>query len=521
MKLSLQCVARKILAEVCTALWFSILIDEATDVAHNEQMSVSVRWVDNSSYDIRERTLGLIQLPNTAAETIFRAAKDILIRCSLPINQCRGQAYDGAANMSGIRNGVQALFKKEVHQALYVHCLAHSLNLCLKDVTNKCELIRDVMSFIYELAQLFKLSPKRLTLFNSLRKEVSVNTGEVTPNLRMLCPTRWTVRHTSIASILRNYSIIQSALEEIRHGHDEYAAKASGMALKMEDFDMLFGLKLAYLIFSAAEQLSINLQAKDVSVQEAVHGAKLLAAHLRSLRNEAKFDTFYGAVLSQSGSLTTEPALPRQRKRPKRFEDGASPHTYQTPKDRHRHMYYEVCELAAGEVERRFIQKDMEIINDIEARLIDCANGNNQTSISKDLETYLKEDFDMERLKIQLSMLQDVIKTSSLSVKKVTNVRTIAQAMNESQIYKRMLVEVDKLIKLYLTFPVTTSTAERSFSSLRRLKTFLRNTMTSCRLNNLFLMYVHQDMTDSLDLCKIARDFVSVNSRRKHYFGHF
>ena len=85
----------------------------------------------------------------------------------------------------------------------------------------------------------------------------------------------------------------------------------------------------------------------------------------------------------------------------------------------------------------------------MEASLIESANSNNQASISEDLETYLKEDFDIERLKIQLLMLQDVIKTSSLSVKKVTNVRTILQAMNESQIYKRMLPEVDKLRKLY------------------------------------------------------------------------
>ena len=118
------------------------------------------------------------------------------------------------------------------------------------------------MNFIFELTQLFKMSPKRLTLFNTLRKDISINTGEVTPNLRMLCPTRWTVRHTSIASILRNYSIIQSALEDICQGHDEYAVKASGMALKMEDFHTLCGLKVAYLVFSAAEQLSINLQAK-------------------------------------------------------------------------------------------------------------------------------------------------------------------------------------------------------------------------------------------------------------------
>ena len=36
-----QCVLCKILAEVRTALWFTIIIDEATDISHNEQMSLS------------------------------------------------------------------------------------------------------------------------------------------------------------------------------------------------------------------------------------------------------------------------------------------------------------------------------------------------------------------------------------------------------------------------------------------------------------------------------------------------
>ena len=84
-----------------------------------------------------------------------------------------------------------------------------------------------------------------------------------------------------------------------------------------------------------------------------------------------------------------------------------------------------------------------------------------------------------------------------------------------------MLSEVNKLLQLYLTFPVTTATAERSFSALRRLKTFLRSTMTECRLNNLFLLYVHKSMTDALDSSHIAKDFVSVNSRRINYFGKF
>ena len=82
-----------------------------------------------------------------------------------------------------------------------------------------------------------------------------------------------------------------------------------------------------------------------------------------------------------------------------------------------------------------------------------------------------------------------------------------------------MLSEVDKLLKIYFTFPVTSATAERAFSSLRRIKTFLRSTMTQCRLNNLFLLYVHTDMTDMLDLTHIAKEFVSINSRRINYFG--
>ena len=59
-------------------------------------MSLSVQWTDES-YKICEECLGLVQLPDTMADTIFNLIKDVLIRCSLPLSQCRGQAFDGAA----------------------------------------------------------------------------------------------------------------------------------------------------------------------------------------------------------------------------------------------------------------------------------------------------------------------------------------------------------------------------------------------------------------------------------------
>ena len=408
-----QSVLRELLGEIKSSLWFSILADEATDISHHEQMSLSIRWVDDG-YTIHEDTLGLIQLPDTKSRTIFDAIKDILIRCSLPLSQCRGQAFDGAANMSGIRNGVQALVKSEASQALYVHCLAHNLNLCLKDVTKTCDLVRNVMSFIYDLVQLIKFSPKRLSLFDTLRKEVVVNSGDtsVTPSLRMLCPTRWTVRHTSIDSIIRNYQILQTALEEIHHGHDEYAAKASGLMARMEQFDTYFALKLAHLVFSAAEQLSINMQAKDITIQEAINGAKLLTTHFKSLRNEAKFDFFYDRVCQDCRHLTEEPRLPRPRKIPRRLDEGAATHQYQNPKARYRHAYFEILELAAGEVEKRFDQADLNTIKEIEVLLLKAGNGEIIDSIPPVIQSYLDKDVDEDRLKTQLPLVCDMIKTA-------------------------------------------------------------------------------------------------------------
>lgn len=125
------------------------------------------------------------------------------------------------------------------------------------------------------------------------------------------------------------------------------------------------------------------------------------------------------------------------------------------------------------------------------------ANGKSESQPDEQLLKYLENDIDKGRFLSQLTMVSDLIKSAFQHnpIKSVTNVRTIADAMNQSNIYKRMLGEIDKVLKIYFTIPVTTATAERSFSSVRRLKTYLRSTMTQMRLNNLFILYVHPEKT--------------------------
>jgi len=154
--------------------------------------------------------------------------------------------------------------------------------------------------------------------------------------------------------------------------------------------------------------------------------------------------------------------------------------------------------------------------------IIKAANGQGYESMILSLEhSCYVEDLDFAALTRHLPFLPGVIKNFDPAIRKVTKVRTVCDAMNSNTVYKQMLSEVHKVLRLYLTTPITTATSERSFSVLKRLLTYLRSAMTEKRLNNCMLLHVHKDKADDLDLLQVAKSFISVNSERQQYFGIF
>ena len=108
----------------------------------------------------------------------------------------------------------------------------------------------------------------------------------------------------------------------------------------------LFSLKLGHLVYAAAEQLLTNLQAKDITVQEAIRGSSLLVNYLKSGRTDAAFHSFYEQTVPASTSLTGEPVVTRDRKRPRQFEDGTAPHQHAAAKDEYRQFYFQALDCA-------------------------------------------------------------------------------------------------------------------------------------------------------------------------------
>ena len=141
----------------------------------------------------------------------------------------------------------------------------------------------------------------------------------------------------------------------------------------METFDTNFSLKLAYLIFSAVEQFSTNLQAKDTTVEEGTGGPHPLRAHNTSLPSETAFTTFSWSTVEFASGLTDEPALPRYCKTPRRIDKRAQPHRYTSPEERYRQVYLEALGSTGGEIEKRFDQFNLVVVCDVELLLVDAA----------------------------------------------------------------------------------------------------------------------------------------------------
>ena len=79
---------------------------------------------------------------------------------------------------------------------------------------------------------------------------------------------------------------------------------------------------------------------------------------------------------------------------------------------------------------------------------------------------------------------------------------------------KDIFPDVYNLYQILMTIPQMLCKVERMFSSVKRIKTRLRSQMTTVRLNNLALLSIEKDITDSLCYNDVIEHFKRMKHRR-------
>ena len=77
--------------------------------------------------------------------------------------------------------------------------------------------------------------------------------------------------------------------------------------------------------------------------------------------------------------------------------------------------------------------------------------------------------------------------------------------------------EVCTAMLLFLTIPVTTASAERSFSKFKLVKNYLRSTIAQERLQGLALLSIEQGTACKLNLSKIIDRYAEMKARKKQF----
>ena len=194
---------------------------------------------------------------------------------------------------------------------------------------------------------------------------------------------------------------------------------------------------------------------------------------LRDLRVNAAFDKLLADTEEIVVELDLEAlTVPRQRQPPKRYTGDAVPHVAITVSDYYRPLYFELVDTTVQQLENRF-HSNASLLK-YQALIGECAVDRGMRRCSGQFQpvgirTY--EEIDWADLQVQIELFR-----RKRSVKSLRDAVGILKGMAPQ--LRGEYKKVEKLVRLLLVAPASSAEAERSFSALRRLKTWLRSTMT-------------------------------------------
>ena len=231
--------------------------------------------------------LSLYNAPDTTAETLFLCVEDIFIRLKLPLERLGGYCFDGAANMSGRINGVQAKLKAANLGSLYIHCSNHALDLVLQEAAKEVRIIADALNFVRNVSVIIAQSPKRKCLLQLL-----FGTDQVVTNLLVLCPTRWCVRTSAVSRLIKRYPALLECLETLEQNrtlNGEIRAKIHGLVRQAKMTKTVFGIFCSEAIFAPSEKIARTLQSKNSTALSTLEAISILKSTFSKLGADHSF----------------------------------------------------------------------------------------------------------------------------------------------------------------------------------------------------------------------------------------
>lgn len=474
----LQVCRQEIKSQVNSANYLAIEADESTDVSNQQQLVLILRYVYNE--EVYERFWGLKKPLGYTADKLSEAILDELAELNIPPEKLVAQTYDGAAVMSGKHNSVQTKIREKYPNAYFLHCYSHQFNLLIQKAASSNKNVKVFFANIQAFSSFFSLSPKRTAVLDEIVKK----------RLPRAAPTRWNFKSRVVNVVYENKDLLLECLDLIIDDSSDQKTinEASGLINYLNNDDFLFWLEVFHNIMPHVDILFNQTQLRGVTSSYLNQCIDAFEHEIRKLRDNIDSITVNSSILKQP----RKPVL-------------AGDHRNVAAK--------EVCDVIITQIQDRFHFKD----HLAAARLFLPENFTEYRKAFPEeifkitIMTY--KVFNNSKLKTELGVLYERNDMCTMQ-----GVCALMKFISNNDLIETFS-ETYKLLCIIVTTPMTTAECERCFSTLKRIKTFLRNTMSQDRLNALAMLSIEKTLINKMPNfnTKVIDTFSGLKNRRADF----
>ncbi|KAJ8025702.1 Zinc finger MYM-type protein 1 [Holothuria leucospilota] len=460
-----------------TNKFLAVISDDTTDVSNHLQNVVILRYL--VSGQVVERFWSFCSMKQGDAVSIANVIDACLSRV-LPNAEDKSkliaQCYDGASVMSGLEGGVQSIVKQSYPHAHYVHCYAHQLNLVLQQAVSQVSQIRLFFANLSGFSVFFTRSPKRVAFLDK----------SVGRRLPRSVKTRWNFQSRLVLTVYEHQDDLIECFQDIIvnwNGDQTTVREASGLLKCLQDRDFLGYLDFFHKIMPHVEILYAQLQRRQL---DPVFLQNCKSNFIQAVNNvRSTIPHIFPPITPASTSA----------KRPR----------VDTSDEEKSRILHEVSDIIISHFCSRF-----EFSNHLASATLfnsESFEKYNQAFPSQILKSTAESYpmLDESKLRSELSVIY-----SRCEFRQCCGAVALLHLLQESNLTETFS-QVIKLLMILITTPMSSSEAERCFSTLKRVKTFLRNTMSDDRLNALAMLSIEK---------KFIRESSNFNQRVIEMFAH-
>ncbi|XP_054829916.1 52 kDa repressor of the inhibitor of the protein kinase [Eublepharis macularius] len=490
-----SCIREETLREVRDSHFFSIVTEEVVDLAGENHLPVLVRFVDDS-HNLREEFVGFLPYEADPDILAVKFHTTIIEKWGLNMEYCRGQAYIVSSGLASKMKTVATRILEKYPQAVYTLSSSCALNIWLAKsvpvlgISIALGTIEAVCTFFHQSQVLSDLDNVISLLFQ--------NSEDRGKELKEVIRSHWTCRHDTFEIIVDLMQALVLCLDGINESSARWNTMIAGRAYilssALADFDFVVTVVIVKNILSFTRAFGKNLQGQTSDV---FFAASSLTAVLHSLNEVMEnIEVYHEFWFEEATSLATKLDLPVKvpgkfcRAQQGNLDSEVTPENY----------YKEALSIPTVE---HIIQELKDIFSEQHLRALKCLSlvpsvmGQLKFNTSEEhhADMYKNDLPNPDTLSAELHCWRIKWKHRGKDIELPTS---IYEALHLPDI--KFFPNVYALLKVLCILPLMKVENEKFEVGRRRLKAYLKNTLTEQRSGNLALLNINFDIKHDLDL---------------------